>query len=77
MTTNGDSDLLYGVPAIATHLGLTDRTVYHLHGKGTLPTFKVGKVVCARRSSLATWLAKQEAASRPGAGPVACRGPPP
>jgi len=68
MTGNADSDLLYGVPAIAGHLGLTDRTVYHLHGKGKIPTFKMGKVVCARRSSLATWLSEQEAAARSGEG---------
>lgn len=46
------TDLLYGVAAIAGHLQLTRRTVYHLHDQGHLPTFKVGGKVCARRSTL-------------------------
>lgn len=66
MKNEGDSDLLYGVPAIAKHLGISDRAIYHLHGRGTLPTFKIGKVVCARRTTLATWIAEREAAGQPG-----------
>ncbi len=54
------ADLLYGMPAIAEHLGLTEPQGYHLAAKGSLPTFKVGRKVCARRSSLDAWLAKQE-----------------
>lgn len=53
-------DLLYGVPAIAEHMNLKPRQVYHLADKGGLPTFKVGGKTCARKSSLSTWLAKQE-----------------
>ncbi len=57
-------DLLYGVAAIATHLGMTHKQVYHLHDKGELPTFKTGAIVCARRSTLAKHFAAQEAAAR-------------
>lgn len=65
--TNTDtSDLLYGVAAIAAHLQLTRKQVYHLHDKGDLPTFKVGGTVCARRSTLAKHFAAQEAAARKG-----------
>ena len=59
-----DADLLYGVPAIAEHLSLRERQVYHLISKGNLPSFKIGGKVCCRRSSLDQWLADQEAAAR-------------
>lgn len=59
-----DGDLLYGVPAIAEHLGLRERVVYHLIQKGHMPTFKIGDRVCARRTSLAQWLADREAAAK-------------
>jgi hypothetical protein len=61
------ADLLYGVAAIAGHLQLSRKQVYHLHDKGDLPTFKVGATVCARRSTLAKHFAAQEAAARSGA----------
>lgn len=58
------ADLLYGVPAIAVFLRLTDRQVYHLADKAGLPTFKLGGKVCARRASLSAWLAEQEAKAK-------------
>ena len=57
----GDADLLYGVAQIAAHLGLTARQIYHHHDAGTLPTFKLGGRVCARRSTLAEHFAGEEA----------------
>lgn len=61
-----DRDLLYGVPAIADHLGLTSRQARHLADTGAVPTFKLpgNKIVCARRSTLNAWLAEREAAAR-------------
>lgn len=56
-----EADLLYGAAAIAAHLELTSKQVYHLHDKGELPTFKVGATVCARRSALAAHFAALEA----------------
>lgn len=61
MKAQENEDLLYGVPAIAGFLKLKPSAVYHLAAKGTLPTFKIGSKVCARRSSLSTWLAELEA----------------
>lgn len=49
---NRPADLLYGVPAIAEYLNMKDQQVYHLAAIGRLPTFKVGRKVCARKSSL-------------------------
>ncbi len=59
-TENNNPDLLYGVPAIAAHLGLSADQVYHLHKKKAVPTFKIDGKVCARRSSLSAWLAAKE-----------------
>ncbi|GGC94671.1 DNA-binding protein [Chelatococcus reniformis] len=54
------ADLLYGMPAIAAHLGLKVPQARHLADKGTIPTFKVCKLTCARRSTLNAWLEKLE-----------------
>lgn len=62
----GRSDLLHGVAAIAAHLSMTAKQVYHMHGNGQLPTFKIGKTVCARRSTLAKHFEAQERAAREG-----------
>lgn len=56
-------DLLYGLEAIGAAIGLGARQVQHLHDKGDLPTFKMGRAVCARRSTLAKHFAAQEAAA--------------
>jgi hypothetical protein len=58
-----ETDLLYGLEAIGKAIGLGARQVQHLHDKGDLPTFKMGRSVCARRSTLAKHFAAQEAAA--------------
>lgn len=62
------ADLLYGMPAIALHLGLKIPQARHLSDKGAIPTFKLpgNKNTCARRSSLNAWLAEREASARSG-----------
>ncbi|KAB1075456.1 DNA-binding protein [Methylobacterium soli] len=60
------ADLLYGVPAIATHLGIRLQQAHHQIRKGALPTFRVGGVICARRTTIANWLAEREDAARKG-----------
>ena len=76
------ADLLYGVKAIAGFLGLTERQAQHRIDDGEIPTFRLGGkkrgTICARRSSLRTWLdylerqAKADAANDDGAtGPEA------
>ena len=57
-------DVLYGVPAIAEAFRLKLRQVYHLKDEHGLPTFKVGRTVCARRGAVTAWLAEREAAGR-------------
>lgn len=65
------ADLLNGVVAIATHLNMSQRQVYHLHETGNLPTFKLGARVCARRSELEAHFARASAARRGSPPPVA------
>ena len=68
MTQNeADADLLYGVPAIAAFLGLSVRQAWHQCESKRLPIFKLGNIICARRSSIAAWLAECEAAARQSA----------
>ena len=57
------SDLLYGAGAIARFLGVKPRAAYHLIETRRIPFFKIGKVVCSRRTSLAAKLDELEAAS--------------
>lgn len=64
----GDTDLLYGVPAIAAFLGLAARQARHLADTKALPTFKLpgNKIICGRRSTLNAWLGAREAATDQG-----------
>lgn len=54
-------ELLYGTPAIARFLGLTERQIYHLKDTAGLPAFKIGRKVCANKSKLNEWLKAREA----------------
>lgn len=44
---------LFGDPALR-------RRVYHLAGTSRLPHFKLGSMLCARKSVLIAWIAEQE-----------------
>jgi hypothetical protein len=59
-----EKDVLYGAAAIAGFMGVPRRVVYHLASKSALPVFRMGEIVCARRSTLLAWVEGQEAASR-------------
>lgn len=63
-------DLLRGADTIAEYLfgsRADRRKVYHLAETSRLPVFRLGSVLCARRSVLLAWIAAQEArAVRPG-----------
>lgn len=59
-------DLLHGVPAIARAFRLKARQVYHLKAEHGLPTFKIGRTVCASRQVVAAWLANQALAPQGG-----------
>ena len=56
-------DLLEGADAIAAFLygdGGDKRKVYHLVQQGALPAFRMGNIVCARKSTLLAWIKAQE-----------------
>ncbi|WP_299803173.1 DNA-binding protein [Tardiphaga sp.] len=57
-------DLLEGADAIAAFLygdKTKRRKVYHLAAINGLPTFNLGALVCARKSTLLDWVKAQEA----------------
>lgn len=57
------ADLLFGADSLAAALGLTRRQVYHAVHCGRLPVFRIGSIICARRSTLTRWFDQQELAA--------------
>jgi hypothetical protein len=56
-------DMLRGADEIAAYLfgnPALRRKVYHLVATSNLPVFKLGSVICARKSVLLKWVAAQE-----------------
>ena len=56
-------DILRGANAIAGFLfgnAAQRRKVYHLAETSRLPVFRLGSVLCARRTVLLSWIADQE-----------------
>ena len=62
-TENPKADLLYGAGKIAAYLELSEDAVYHLARQKKLPTFRLGRTICARRSTLAKRIEQLEAES--------------
>lgn len=58
-----DTELLVGHKAIARFLGLSPRAVSWHDEQGRLPTFRMGKSVCARKSTIRQWLEEMEKSS--------------
>jgi len=64
-------DLLRGADRIAEFLfgdPTERRTVYHLCEKSRLPVFRLGSVLCARKSTLKAWIEEQERRAVAGQG---------
>lgn len=60
------NDILRGAEEIAQFLFGDEterRKVYHVAASGGLPTFRLGSILCARKSRLIEWIAEQEALS--------------
>lgn len=68
-------DLCYGAQAIADHLGVPLATVYSLQRRQIIPTWREGKALCARRSSLNAWMSEREASAQRTAGAADGRRP--
>ena len=58
------ADILRGADEIADFIGLPRRKLYHAVSRGSLPTFRIGATICARRSTLLAWITGQEQAPR-------------
>lgn len=60
------TDILIGAAAISEFL-LGDaserRRIYHLAAKNELPCFRLGAVLCARKSTLLDWIKSRELAA--------------
>ncbi|HEY0832504.1 MAG TPA: Bro-N domain-containing protein [Azospirillum sp.] len=54
-------DMLEGAEGIAAFMGLSPRQIYHQQKR--LPLFRVGAIICARKSTLLRWIAEQESAA--------------
>lgn len=58
-------DLMTGAEAIAKFMfgdatETNKRRVYHASDKLGLPIFRIGATICARRSTIMAWIARQE-----------------
>ena len=56
-------DILRGADEIAQYIfgdPKQRRKVYHLAANSNMPTFKLGAMICARRSVLLKWIGDQE-----------------
>lgn len=63
MTPENDniaSDILKGAEEIADFLGEDSRSIFYKVSKGSIPHFRVGNAIRARKSTLLAWIAKQE-----------------
>jgi hypothetical protein len=57
MNTPAD-DLLWGARSIGEFLGLDEMQILHRLRARAVPTFKIGRTICASRSDLTAWLAR-------------------
>ena len=60
------SDLLRGADEIAGFMfgdPAERRKIYHLAENSRLPVFRLGALLCARKSTLLTWIEEQESAA--------------
>lgn len=65
------NDLLRGAAEIAQELlgdATQRRTIYHLAATTRIPVFRLGSMICARRTVLLRWIAEQERRVPPGIG---------
>ncbi len=58
-------DLMVGATTIANYLGVRKRQVYHAAEHGYLPLFRMGSLICGRRTTLARWVEEQERSTAP------------
>lgn len=55
-----NTDILRGSKAVAEYLGVSDRFIQEVARNGRLPHFRLGSMICARKSTLLAWIADSE-----------------
>lgn len=60
LATHPADDLIFGAAGIARYLGRDRDQIYYAIRNGQLPVFKLGGQVCARKSTLLTWIERAE-----------------
>ncbi len=63
MAQSDETDILHQYGEIGAFLRMTARQAQHRVLSGEIPHFKLGRIVCARKSTLLAWMAEQEAKS--------------
>ena len=56
-----EKDVLYGLRAIADFMGIEYRQAKHRAASGAIPTFNMGRTVCATKSGLTSSISAREA----------------
>lgn len=56
--------ILYGAAEIAAYLGMPLKATQHRIDRGQIPTFRLGRTICARPSALRDWIEASERADR-------------
>lgn len=54
------TDVLMGAGAIADYIGLTRKQAYGHIERGNLPVFRIGALLCIRKSTILNWIERQE-----------------
>jgi hypothetical protein len=54
------SEFVYGKAPDKKAAERNVRRAYHAISKGDIPTFRIGGVICARKSTILQWIAEQE-----------------
>ena len=53
-------DLLITAEAIGKYIGLNQRQIYNLIANSDFPAFRLGNILCARKSSIKRYIEEQE-----------------
>lgn len=56
-------DILWGAKEIARFLGCSEKSIWNMSQRRQIPTFRQGRRVCARRSTLRAYIEQQESLS--------------
>ena len=56
-------DLLQGAEEIGAFLNEDPQRIYKMAREGKIPTFRLGQLLRARKSTLLAWIARQESAA--------------